>query len=386
MQYRENPKNKDRLSALGFGCMRFHKNEDEVEKQIIYAVNNGVNYFDTAYIYPGSEALLGKILAKNNLRDKVFLATKLPQYLVRSLADADKMLQTELERLQTDYIDYYLLHMVPDEEAWLRLQQLGIEQWVADKKKEGKIRNIGFSFHGMQAEFLKLIDAYDWDFCMIQYNYLDENYQAGTAGLTYAASKGMPVMVMEPLRGGALVKNLPPAAKELFHTADATRSDADWGLRWVLNHLEVTCVLSGMGTQEMVAENIATACDATANALSEQELALYPKVSQLIRDATKVACTGCGYCMPCPAGVEIPMCFSSLNDTVLKGKWTSMYWYVLTTKGHGASNCIQCGKCEQHCPQNIPIREKLAQTKKELEGFPFKPMQFVLKRMFRAKK
>ncbi len=385
MQYRSNPKNEDQISALGFGCMRFHKNEGEVEKQILYAIEKGVNYFDTAYIYQGSEALLGKILAKNKVRDKVFLATKLPHYLVRNLADADKMLQTELGRLQTNYIDYYLLHMIPDEATWLRLQGLGIEQWIADQKAAGKIRNIGFSFHGMQPEFMKLIDAYDWDFCMIQYNYLDENYQAGTAGLLYAASKGMPVMVMEPLRGGSLVNSIPPAAQKLLQDADANRSNADWGLRWVLNHPEVTCVLSGMGTQEMVAENIEAACSGVANGLSEEELALYPQVSQLIRGATKVECTGCGYCMPCPAGVEIPMCFSSLNDTVLKGKFTSMYWYALTTKGHGASNCIQCGKCEAHCPQNIPIREKLAETKKELEGFPFKPMRFVLKRVFRSK-
>ena len=205
MQYRTNPKNNDQLSALGFGCMRFNRDKKEVEKQLLHAISQGVNYFDTAYIYGDSEAVLGRILAENNLRSQVKIATKLPGYLARKAEDFDKYFKTELERLQTDYIDYYLIHMLVDLKSWQRLTGMGLLEWIAERKKQGQIRNIGFSFHGLAAEFIGILDAYDWDFCMIQYNYLDENVQAGRSGLEYAGSKRIPVMVMEPLRGGALV-------------------------------------------------------------------------------------------------------------------------------------------------------------------------------------
>ncbi|MFV0361790.1 MAG: aldo/keto reductase [Suipraeoptans sp.] len=384
MQYRINPKNNERLSSLGFGCMRFNKDDNEVERQIRYAIDNGVNYFDTAYMYTGNEARLGKILSKDGLRDKVNIATKLPQYLVKNRADIEKMFNTELERLQTDRIGYYLMHMMSDVDSWYRLEELGIVEWIEEKKRSGQIRNIGFSFHGVAQEFVNIIDAYEWDFCMIQYNYLDENYQAGNSGLKYAASKGLPVIIMEPLRGGTLVDKLPPAAQNVWDNAPIKRSYADWGLRWVWNHPEVICVLSGMGTQEMVEENIRIASEAKASILNEEELKLYDIARTKIREATKVTCTGCGYCVPCPKGVDIPMCFSSLNDTVIKGRFMSMYWYILTTKGHNASKCIKCGNCEKHCPQSIPIRKKLDQTKKELEGFPYKPMKFIMSKLLKS--
>lgn len=383
MQYRTNPKNGDAISALGFGCMRFNKDEKEVERQIRYAIEQGVNYFDTAYMYGDSEAILGRVLSKEGLRDKVNIATKLPQYMVKKPEDFDKFFDTELKRLQTDHIDYYLMHMVTDSASWRRLVSLGVIDWIDKKKKEGAIRNIGFSFHGVQPEFIALIDSYDWDFCMIQFNYLDENSQAGIGGLEHAGSKGIPVFVMEPLRGGTLVQKLPKAAVELWDNALVKRSPADWGLRWVLNHPQVICVLSGMGTWQMVEENIATASDSLPGALSQEDIVLYGQVRDEIRKATKVPCTGCGYCMPCPKGVDIPMCFSSLNDTMIKGRLESMYWYTLMTSGHNAGLCIQCGKCESHCPQSIPIREKIKQAQKDLEGFPHIPMKFVLQKVMK---
>lgn len=209
MQYRINPKNGDRISALGFGCMRFHRDEKEVERQIRYTIDQGVNCFDTAYMYGASEAILGRVLAKDSLRDKVNIATKLPQYMVRKREDFDRFFRAELDRLQTDRVDYYLMHMLTDLTSWRRLVGLGALEWIAEKKNSGQIRNIGFSFHGVQPEFIKLIDDHGWDFCMIQYNYLDEQVQAGKAGLEYAGRKGIPIMVMEPLRGGTLVKSLP---------------------------------------------------------------------------------------------------------------------------------------------------------------------------------
>lgn len=384
MQYRINPKNNDKISALGFGCMRFHKDEREVERQIRYAISQGINYFDTAYMYAGNEALLGRILAKDGMRDKVKIATKLPQYMVGKIEDVDKIFNTELARLQTDHIDYYLMHMMADAASWHRLETMGLARWVDEKKQNGQIVNIGFSFHGVQQEFIKLIDAYEWDFCMIQYNYLDEYNQAGRAGLEYAGEKGVPVMIMEPLRGGTLVQGLPPAARAVWDSAQVKRSYADWGLRWAWNHPQVLCVLSGMGTQEMVEENIRIASEAKVGALTDEELQLYDVARTKIREATKVSCTGCGYCMPCPKGVDIPMCFSSLNDTVIKGKFQSMYWYILTTNGHSASQCIQCGKCEKHCPQSIPIREKLVQVQKEVEGFPYRPLRFIMSRVLKS--
>ena len=385
MQYRTNPKNGDKISALGFGCMRFHKNAQETEKQIRYAIENGVNYFDTAYLYPNSETTLGRILAKDGLRDKVKIATKLPQYVAKKASDFDKYFNTELERLQTDRIDYYLLHMLTDLKSLKRLIDLGVFEWAEEKKRSGQIINFGFSFHGIQSEFLAIIDEYDWDFCMIQFNYLDEFNQAGKVGLEYAASKGMPVMIMEPLRGGTLVNNIPPAAADVFNNSPTKRTYADWGLRWVLNHPQVLCVLSGMGTQEMVEENIKTVISAEPNSLTEAELKMYSEVCEQIRKSTKVNCTGCGYCVPCPKGVDIPTCFSSLNDIVNKGKMGALMFYILMTNEHNASLCIQCGKCESHCPQSIPIREKLTQVQNELEKFPYKPMRFIIKKVFNRK-
>jgi len=386
MQYRTNPKTGEQISALAFGCMRFHRDEAEVERQIRYAIEQGINYFDTAYIYPGSEATLGRILAKDGLRSRVNIADKLPYYLVRKQTDFDRLFQTQLTKLQTDYIDYYMVHMLPGLASWEKLCQIGILDWIQEKKAGGAIRQMGFSFHGSGQDFIDLIDAWDWDFTMIQYNYYDEHFQAGRRGLEYAAERGIPVMVMEPLRGGTLVHQLPPATKAVWETAPGERSPAEWALRWVWNHPQVLTALSGMTTMEMLEENIRVASQGSPGHLTDQELALYDKASGAIRAALKSPCTGCGYCMPCPAGVDIPLCLTKLNDIALGGRLMSMYWYAVTGAGKNASLCNGCGKCEQHCPQGIPIRKALQQTVRELERFPYGVIRFITRKILKKKK
>ncbi len=364
------------LSVLGFGCMRF-KNKlgvidmAETEKQIMTAFEGGVNYFDTAYIYPGSEAALGKILEKHGIRDQVYIATKLPHYLIKSAEDLDKMFSEELRRLRTDHIDYYLMHMLTDTDTWDRLKAIGIEQWLEEKKASGSIREGGFSYHGNSDMFCALVDAYDWDMCLIQYNYMDEHSQAGRRGLHYAHAKGLPVMIMEPLRGGKLVSRLPEEAKRIFADYKVSHTPAGWSFRWLWSQPEVTVVLSGMNSQEMVRENIATASSVEVGEIGTDEQAMLKRVVEAMNAGMKVGCTGCGYCMPCPKGVDIPGTFAAYNRRYAEGRFWSLVDYVMCTalrkNSTAASNCIGCGKCEKHCPQNIAIREKLKDAKKELE-------------------
>jgi hypothetical protein len=297
------------------------------------------------------------------------------------------MFTTQLERLQTDRIDYYLIHMLCDLEAWERLKALGIEDWIADKKAKGQIINIGFSYHGGKDEFIKLVDAYPWEFCQIQYNFLDENNQAGKSGLLYAASKGIPVFVMEPLRGGKIVDRLPKEVNTIWDTAIPKRKPADWALRWVWNHPEVTLLLSGMSAADQLNENVISASEAQANALTPYELELFDKVRDILKSKTKVDCTACGYCMPCPQGVDIPTCFSQYNDRYLIGKNGSKAKYMQNTGAYSikpsyASLCIECGKCEKHCPQNIEIIKSLKEVKKEMEGIAI-PLLKVVKKVMR---
>jgi len=386
MKYRVNPKNNDRLSALGFGCMRFNKDEKEVEKQIIHAIESGVNYFDTAYVYPNSEAILGRVLSKG-YRKQVKIATKLPPYLVKKYEDLDKLFNTELERLQTDYIDYYLMHMLTDVTTWSRLVGLGIIGWIEEKKAAGQIINIGFSYHGGREEFVKLVDCYDWEFCMMQYNYLDENNQASKSGLQYAASKGLPVMIMEPLRGGKLVTNLPKQVYHEFDKATVKRSPAEWAFRWVWNHPEVTLVLSGMNSMEMLEENMRVASDTNPNSFGAEEHEIFNKVRKILNETIKIPCTGCNYCMPCPAGVDIPTCFSCYNDREIEGKMAARFKYIMQTslksETQNASLCTECGKCEKHCPQKIEIRNELKKVSKSLEGIHYKPARFIIKKFMK---
>lgn len=381
MQYRRNPKNGDMISVLAFGCMRFKRDEKETERQIIKAIEMGINYFDTAYIYPGSEATLGRILSKG-YREKVKLATKLPHYLVKKKEDFDKLFFTQLERLKTDYIDYYLIHMLTNLEVWQRLVSLGILEWIKEKKEKGQIKNIGFSYHGGQQEFIKIIDAYDWEFCMLQYNYYDEYNQAGKNGLLYAAEKGLPIMIMEPLRGGKLV-NLPKEALSVFEESKEKHTPAEWSFRWLWNQPQVLTVLSGMNSQEMLAANAASASKAEAGILTPAELDLYGRVKEALNKSFLVPCTGCSYCMPCPQGVDIPLCFSSYNETATSGKLHSQLNYILRTSGHNASKCVGCGLCEKHCPQSIAIPKELKNTTASLESFPYKPMSALVKRFMK---
>ncbi len=384
MIYRENQKNNDKISQLGFGCMRFDKDDKEVEKQIIYAIENGVNYFDTAYIYGNSEERLGRVLAKG-YREKVKIATKMPGYMIKKTEGFNQMFNTQLERLQTDYIDYYFMHMLTNVDEWKRVCDIGILDFINEKKKSGQIKNIGFSYHGGLQEFKDLVDAYDWDFCMLQFNYLDENNQAGKVGLEYAAAKGLPIMIMEPLRGGKLVNKLPKDALDVFENAEEKRSPAEWALRWVWNHPAVLTVLSGMNSMEMVEENIRIASEARVNELSTDELALYDKVIKAILGKETIPCTGCNYCLPCPKGVEIPLCFTSYNDkkSGIESGFLNKFFYIQRLHKHEASLCVECGKCEKHCPQNIEIMKELKNVRKEMEGPLYKPLRFILKKFLR---
>ncbi len=380
MQYRKDKYGND-LSMLGFGCMRFQKKGskidiDEAEKEIMEAFNAGVNYYDTAYVYSGSEAAIGEIFERNGIRDKINIATKLPQYLISSRNAIDRYFNEELSRLRTDHVDYYLMHHMTDIAMWEKLKAIGIIDWIEEKKKSGQIRNIGFSYHGNTDNFLKILNDYDWDMCQIQYNYLDDVSQAGVDGLKAAAAKGIPVVIMEPLRGGKLVNMLPADAKK--HMKDSGRgwSPAEWGLRWLYNQPEVTVVLSGMNSVDMVKENCRVAAETEAGSFTEKDFETIELVKKAIKANEKVGCTGCRYCMPCPKGVDIPGTFRGYNLMAIEGKNQGRFQYAqtvsLTKEPCFASQCIECGKCEQHCPQNLPIRKLLKEADKALRPLPFK--------------
>lgn len=393
MLYRNN-KYGQPISILGYGCMRFTTKGgsidiDKAEKEIMAAYEAGVNYYDTAYVYPGSEATLGVILERNNIREKINIATKLPQYLVKNRESLDKYFDEELKRLKTDYIDYYLMHHMTAINQWDKLEQVGIREWIKEKKESGHIRNIGFSYHGNTEDFIGILDSYDWDFCQIQYNYVDEHTQAGLKGLRHAAEKGIPVVIMEPLRGGKLVNLLPEKAKKEIAESPKGYTNAELGLRWLWNQPEVTCVLSGMNSPEMVAENCRIASDAEAGSFDADDFALIEKVKEAIRETEKVGCTGCRYCMPCPKGVDIPALFRSYNMTSLEGKPHARFEYAQTvglkSEPAFATQCIECGKCEQHCPQNIPIRSMLKEADRVVRPWPYKVGINIVRKFFLKK-
>ncbi len=380
MQYRKDRNGND-LSILGYGCMRFTRKGGGIdiakaEREILAAWRAGVNYFDTAYLYPGSEAAVGEILERNGLREKVHIATKLPQYLIGSRAAADRIFQEELTRLRTDYVDYYLMHHLTDAAMWEKLKKAGIPDWIREKKESGAIRNIGFSYHGNTENFLKILRDYDWDLCQIQYNYLDETAQAGREGLRAAAARGVPVVIMEPLRGGKLVNMLPEKAKNAMAKSGRGWSAAEWGLRWLYDQPEVTVVLSGMNSLEMVEANCRTASEAREHSLTAADFDTLESVKRAIMEKEKVGCTGCRYCMPCPKGVDIPGIFRCYNAMFTESKSEGRFQFIqtvgLTKESALASECVRCGKCEQHCPQGIPIRDKLQEADRALRPLPYR--------------
>jgi predicted aldo/keto reductase-like oxidoreductase len=393
MQYRTVPKNGDKLSALGFGTMRLPQkslkiDEERAINQIRNAIDNGVNYVDTAFPYHAgeSEKLVGKALGEG-YREKVKLATKLSHFMINKPEDMDKFLSLQLAKLQTNHIDYYLLHSL-DSEAWRKLQSFNVLKFLQKAKADGKIVNMGFSFHGSRSTFKEIVDANDWTMCQIQYNFLDENLQAGTEGLRYAASKKLAVMVMEPLRGGGLAGKLPKEVKQIYDNAKTSRTAAEWGLRWVWNHPEVTVVLSGMNDEKQVQENIKTAETALPGSLGQEDLSVISNVASCYRRLMKVPCTGCAYCMPCPNGVNIPSNFSIYNQYHMFGNkiyTRGMYAVMLMGIMHGepsdASLCKNCGACAKKCPQHIAIPDELKVVKGNLGGLQTKIMLPIIKRM-----
>ncbi len=397
MLYRQMPKNGDELSILGFGAMRLASKEDgsideeRATKQVRHAIDQGVNYVDTAWPYHmgASEPFLGRALA-GGCREKVKLATKLPSWLVEKREDMDKFLDAQLEKLNTDYIDYYLIHSLVGD-LWDTVEKLGVVDFLDKAKADGRIINAGFSFHGASEDFNRIVDAYDWDFCQIQYNYLDEKNQAGKAGLEYAASKDIGVIIMEPLRGGSLTKTIPNSVEEIWDEAPTKRTPAEWALRWVWNHPEVTVVLSGMSEETHVEENLRIAGEAHPNSLTEEELQLIKRVENKYRELMKVECTGCQYCMPCPAGVNIPLCFELYNNLYLEGDPdTVKFMYAARVGGalgleepEFASRCVQCGQCLEKCPQHIDIPTVLGSVVEELEGSDLEQRAAMAKEMFK---
>jgi len=380
MLYRKMPKTDDKLSILGFGCMRLpggqmNPNEKESIEQIRYAVDAGVNYLDTAWTYHGgkSEIILGKAI-KNGYRDKVKIADKLPHWLCKTRDDMDYYLNIQLERLNEKAVDYYLIHAL-DGTAWDHLKTLGIVDFMDKAKADGRIVNIGFSFHGLRDDFKKIIDDYDWDFCQIQFNILDEHFQAGAEGLDYAWSKEIGVIIMEPLRGGSLAGRLPEPVEKIYKNAQADRTHAEWALRWIWNHPGVITVLSGMNDYRHIDENIRIAETAEIHAMSGDELKTVEKAAETFRGLMKVPCTGCQYCQPCPQNVNIPSAFTFYNHKYLfkqgflsRGAYLIQLGDIQERKPALASQCINCGLCVKHCPQHIDIPAELKKVVKEFEG------------------
>jgi hypothetical protein len=380
MLYRTVPKTGDNLSILGFGCMRLPStrtggvDEARAIRQIRHAIDGGINYLDTAPVYHlgKSEQVLGRALG-DGYREKVRIATKLPHWSVYERADMDRILNAQLKTLQTDHIDYYLLHSL-GRGSFEKLRGLGVLGFLDAAKRDGRIRNAGFSFHDSLPAFREIVDAYDWQFCQIQYNYLDEHNQAGTEGLRCAAEKGLAVIVMEPLRGGNLAGRIPPSIQKIWDEAPVRRSPAEWGLRWVWDHPEVTVALLGMNDEAHIEENLRVADSALPDSLSSDEHALIGRVREEYRRLMKVGCTGCGYCMPCPSGVDIPGCFASYNahaifphDRTAKFQYIGRHGGLIGDRSH-AGLCRQCGKCAKACPQHLPIPSLMKEVSKEMEG------------------
>ena len=395
MLYRSMPNGSDRLSILGFGAMRLPmKNgiidEEKATKLLRYAIDQGINYVDTAWPYHGgeSEPFLGRALA-DGYRDRVKLATKLPTWLIDSREDMDRYLNLQLEKMRTSHIDYYLLHTL-NGDSWDKMRRLGAMEFLVQAKKDGRIVNHGFSFHGILEDFKRIVDDAEWDFCQIQYNYLDEEHQAGTEGLHYVAERGLGVIIMEPLRGGNLaIGKPPPEIAKLWNGAERRRTPAEWALRWLWNRPEIAVVLSGMNEMAQLRENLKVADQAFPNTLTDAETDLVRCVARKYREIMKIGCTGCDYCKPCPEGVNIPGCFDVYNELHMYGQEvSSKFTYVVRNSGILSGNPayaslgVQCQECVEKCPQELPIPELLEDVAKELEGADLPEMEAKVKRFF----
>jgi uncharacterized protein len=378
MKYRSFPRIPGvEVSILGFGCMRLpvvegnmaNIDEEPATRLLRQSIDAGVNYVDTAYPYHGgqSELFVGRAL-KNGYRDRVQLATKLPTWMVKGEEDWERLLDEQLTKLDTSCIDFYLLHAL-SEERWETVRRFNGLKAMERAKADGRIKHIGFSFHDSLKVFKEVVDGYDWEFCQIQFNLLDEGYQAGTEGLHYATDRHVGVISMEPLRGGTLAISQPEPVQKIWNRATAKRPPADWALRWVWNHPEVITALSGMNAEAQLQENLAAANTVEANGMTTAELALAEEVRKYYAAKTAVPCTTCGYCAPCPSGVAIPDVFSSFNTGSMFGNWKSAMWAYdnfIVKNNRGGDQCAECGECEPKCPQQIPIIEKLKEAHKAL--------------------
>ncbi|MGZ4856830.1 MAG: aldo/keto reductase [Methanobacteriaceae archaeon] len=379
MLYREMGTTGEQVSILGFGCMRLPTlgKYDRIDREkatslLNYALDQGVNYLDTAYPYHGlsnreggeSEVFLGQYLAESGKRDQVNLATKLPTWLLEEPKDMDNFLNQQLLRLQTDQIDFYLLHSLK-EKQWLNLEDLGVLEFLDSALADGRIKYSGFSSHDENEFFQEVIDSYEWDVCQIQYNYLDENIQAGREGLEYAAKKGIGIVVMEPLKGGVLANQVPQEVQKIWNLAKIHRKPVEWALRYLWDNPKISVVLSGMSDLAQVKENVKIAEVGLANSLNQEERNIMREVKLVYQDKIKVNCSACGYCMPCPSGINIPQCFSYLNQAAMLNDISNVqnqYYFMLNDK-ELASNCLECGLCEELCSQKLPVGKLLKEVK-----------------------
>jgi len=370
MLYRKFNKTGQDVSLLGMGTMRLPLNEDgsvdspTAIEMIRHSIDQGINYVDTAYMYHNgdSERVVGEAL-KDGYREKVLLADKMPVWLAKDEEKMKEIFETQFERLDVDCIDMYLVHNITAP-VWKRAQKFNLLDFLKEQQAAGRIKHIGFSFHDELSLFKEVVDAFDWDFCQIQLNYMDKEFQAGVEGLQYAGSKGIPVVIMEPLKGGKLVDAIPRTVKELWDNAPIQRTPAEWGFRWVANHPEVMCILSGMSAPEQLEENLRIFNEAEANSLTDEELSIIDAASDEYNKLIQYSCTACKYCMPCPQKINIPMGINYYNEWFLyegnpKLKADYPTWMV---KGRQAGDCIGCKACEGHCPQHLPIAEIMKKT------------------------
>lgn len=370
MQYRTFDKTGQKISLLGMGTMRLPVTEDgQVDREaaismIRHSIDEGINYVDTAYMYHDgeSEKIVGQAL-KDGYREKVLLADKMPVWLAKDEEAMRSIFDEQFARLEVDVIDMYLVHNVTVP-VWKRAQKFHLMDFLEEKRAEGKIRHIGFSFHDQLSLFKEVIDSYPWDFCQIHLNYMDKEFQAGEEGLHYAAEKGIPVIIMEPLKGGKLTDTLPPSVKALWKQAEIQRTPAEWALRWVANHSEILTILSGMSAPEQLEENLRILSQAKPNSLTEKELSIIDQVSSEYNRLIQYSCTSCKYCMPCPKKIDIPTAIRFYNEWFLyegnpKIKADYPNWLV---KDRQPGDCIACKACEDHCPQHLPISEIMKKT------------------------